>query len=700
MKRILQVFLFCLLAAPVFGAAKTQTRLLFSTETAKPGDTVWAGVELRMPAGWHSYWRNGGDSGLPTKVDWALPPGVTAGPLLWPVPRVERTPAGDTTLVTYVYDNTIVLLASLHIEGGTATGPLEIKAKVSWQECQEQCVQGHSEIQANLNVGATTVASPDASVFEQWQAKIPRLESNPKATARWAGPADTNDTRSLVIEWETPAPSADFYPYPGDGFEVSATSSVSNTVAGKIVIRKTVTKTADNWPTSLKGLLVAKTGEAIEVALPIPTAATAAGPEMAGSPSPNQGGNWALLPRMLLLAFLGGLILNVMPCVLPVISLKVLAFVNQSKESPARLRALGLVYGLGVLISFAVLAIFSIAVQRAGGVADWGAAFRNPQFRLIITVVITLVALNLFGVFEITLSGKAMGAADQLASKHGMVGAFFNGVLATVLATPCTAPFLGGALAFAFTQPPIINLSVFLSAGMGLALPFVAICLKPSLLKFLPRPGMWMERFKVGIGFAVLATAVWLFWLTATRIGKDGVLWLGLFLVVLSFAAWLWGQFMQRLGKRSGILIALAVLVFGYSYILEGKLHWRAYSTSAKQEIEWRPWSPEAVAKARSEGHPVLVDFTADSCLNCQVNKLTSIETPATRSKLKEINAVTFIADYTDENPVIARELAKFQRSGVPMVLVYPGKPNGDPIVLPTVLTPSIVSDALSKIVQ
>ena len=697
MKRVLQTVLLCILTLPTFGAAKTETRLLFSAETARLGDVVWAGIELKMPPGWHSYWRNGGDAGLSTKVDWTLPKGVTNGALLWPAPERLDTKAGDMSLITYVYENTVVLIAPIQLDADVASGPLVIKAKVLWQECQDLCVIGHAELQGILNVGETPVASVDALILDQWGKKVPPFESNPKATATWGGLHGTDDTRPLLIEWETTALSADFYPFANKGFDISPASSVSNAAPGKIVIRKTVTKTEGNWPMAIQGLLVPKSGEPIEVELPI-----WGGDAVGAAPgvSTTQAGNWALLPKMLFLALLGGLILNVMPCVLPVISLKVLAFVSQSKEAPGRLRALGLVYGLGVLVSFAILAVLSIAVQRAGGVADWGAAFRNPQFRLIITVVITLVALNLFGVFEITLSGKTMGAADQLASRHGYPGAFFNGVLATVLATPCTAPFLGGALAFAFTQPPIINLAVFLTAGLGLALPFVMICIKPSLLKFLPRPGMWMERFKVGIGFAVLATAVWLFWLTATRIGKDGVLWLGLFLVLMSFAAWLWGQFVQRLGKVSGMIVALAVLIFGYAYILEGKLHWRNYSVLAKDGIEWKTWSAEAVAKARSEGHPVVVDFTADSCLNCQVNKITSIETAATRSKLKEINAVAFIADYTDENPLIARELAKFQRSGVPMVLVYPGNPDSAPIVLPTVLTPAIMQEALGRVAK
>jgi thiol:disulfide interchange protein DsbD len=402
---------------------------------------------------------------------------------------------------------------------------------------------------------------------------------------------------------------------------------------------------------------------------------------------------------MLGFAFLGGLILNIMPCVLPVIALKILGFVGQAREEPRRVRRLGLIYGLGVIVSFLALAAIAIAVQRAGGLAGWSTAFQNPQFRVIITVLIILVALNLFGVFEITLGGRAMSAAGELSGKQGASGAFFNGVLATVLATPCTAPFLGVAIGFAFTQPPATILLIFLAVSVGLAAPFVLLCWQPGWLKFLPKPGLWMQRFKVAMGFPMLATGMWLFWLTASRLGKSGVLWFGLFLVVLSMAAWVWGEFVQRHAKRAGVAMAISLLLAlgGYAFILENQLHWRAPLTARKDGIDWQAWSQEAVEKARGEGRPVLVDFTADTCLNCKVNLISSIDREKTREKLRQINAVTLVADFTDENPAIARELKHFGRAGVPLVLVYPANKNLSPIVLPPILTQGIVLDALEK---
>lgn len=400
---------------------------------------------------------------------------------------------------------------------------------------------------------------------------------------------------------------------------------------------------------------------------------------------------------MLLLAFLGGLILNVMPCVLPVIALKILGFVNQSKEEPRRVRQLGAVYGLGVLVSFLVLAGLAIGAQRAGGVANWGDAFRNPQFQIIFTILMTLIALNLFGVFEITLSGKALGAASELSAKPGFPGAFFNGVLATLLATPCTAPFLGVALAFAFTQTPLVTILVFLAAGLGLAFPFVVLCWNPRLLKLLPKPGAWMEKFKNAMGFPMLATAVWLLWVCSSR--EDDALWLGLFLVVLALAAWIWGQFVQRGTRNRAVAVVICLLLLGadYGVILEGRLQWRSPPQTKMAGIDWKVWSPEAVEAARRAGHPVLVDFTAKSCVTCNLNLVRGLEIDRTRAKLKQIGAVAFKADYTRQDPVIGQELRRFNASGVPLVLVYSKDLSREPQVLPTFLTPAIVLAALDQ---
>jgi len=672
----------------VHAAAKTQARLILSGEGVRPGETVMAGVVLKMPPQWHTYWKNAGDSGAPTKIVWQLPEGIKAGEIQWPVP--DKFVMGGLT--TYVYHDEVLLMVPLNVAANATPGRKELLATVSWLECAELCIPGKAELHAGLEIGQSPKPSADAALFDAWLKKLPKSDPTVVAMARWEADSQ-DDSRPLILEVSA-KDAEDFFPYSADNYEVQAATEKLSSSDDKVRLRKLVKKLEGNWPDTVAGVLVGKqtqdgAAQAIEVKLPI--APVAAAPRVMAS--------LGTVLAMMGFGFLGGLILNVMPCVLPVIALKVLSFVNQAKEAPQRVRHLGLIYGAGVLVSFLALAGLAIGVQQAGGLAGWSTAFQNPQFRVLITILITLVALNLFGVFEITWTGGAMSAAGELTAKEGAAGAFFNGVLATVLATPCTAPFLGVAIGFAFTQPARVVLSIFLAVGLGLALPFVLLCWQPAWLKLLPKPGAWMERFKVAMGFPMLATAVWLFWVTASRLGKTGVLWFGIFLVVLALAAWIWGEFVQRGQRRRGLAIAisLALVVLGYSGILEKQLQWRAPISRHKEGIDWQPWSPQAVQKAREEGRPVLVDFTADTCLNCKFNLITSIDIPSVRARLKEIDAATLIGDFTDQDPAIALELQRFGRGGVPLVLIYPGELSKPPIVLPPILTPAKVLDALGK---
>jgi thiol:disulfide interchange protein len=675
-----------------FGASggHTRARLLFSEDTAKPGATVWAGVELKMDPHWHTYWRFGGDEGLgiPTTIAWTLSNGVTAGKINWPIPKKMDVKIGDSSLFYFAYEDTILLLVPIKVDASVSPGPVQVKAALKWLECEDkgQCVPAGAEVSGTFTVGGEDKVSADAKLIDQWKARLPQTASDVHATAQWDA-ISPGDTRAVIIDWESADAPGDFYPYENQGAEVQGATEIRAGAPGHIVLRKVLKKGDGAWPEKLTGILVGKVGtpdpSAVEVSLPVAAAAAAAT------------GSSASLLGMLLFAFVGGLILNVMPCVLPVIALKVLGFVNQSTSAPTRVRRLGLVYGLGVLVSFAVLAGLAITAQKAGGTAGWGDAFRNPQFRVIMTVVMALIALNLFGLFEITLGSSTMGSAANLAGKDGYPGAFFNGVLATLLATPCTAPFLGAATLFAFTQPAGITVLVFLAVGAGLAFPFVVVCWEPRLLKVLPKPGAWMEKFKIAMGFPMMATAVWLVWVASHN--SDDAMWLELFLVVVAFAAWIWGEFVQR-GSRRKVLsgaLCLLLLALGYGAILEGELQWRLPANTAREGIDWKVWSPEAVAEARKEGHPVLVDFTAKTCLTCKVNKRTSLEIAATRAKLKEIGAVAFEADFTDEDPAILAELRRHNTTGVPLVLVYSKDASKDAEVLPTWLKPSIVANAL-----
>lgn len=712
----------CLLASGLVAgpqslrAAATKAALLLSHDAARAGDVVTAAVRLQMAPGWHTYWRNSGESGSPTKIEWELPAGIAAGEILWPVPEKDALDG----LTTYIHHGEIFLLVPLTIGSGVTAVPAEIKAKVSWIECEKQCVPGGGNVSATLTIGEATTPSTAAAVIETARKQLPELGATISAKASWDAPAK-DKSRPALLEWQprNPAAKFDFYPDASRDFEVLAATERVKSDGVHARLRKVIQSNKGVWPERLTGVLVeldakGKALAAFEVNLPlaaVTTAANASTAPAAVAATPKKPTTETSLFAMLGLAFIGGLILNIMPCVLPVIALKILGFVNQSREAPGRVRKLGLVYGLGVLCSFLVLAGMIIGVQRAGRDASWGMQFQNPQFLIAITTLVVLVALNLFGVFEVSLGGTAMGAAGELASREGASGAFFNGVLATVLATPCSAPFLGFALGFAFTQPPLIIVLMFLTVGCGLALPYVVLSWEPAWLKFLPKPGAWMEKFKNVMGFPMLATAVWLFSLTVTHYGKRGALWFGMFLVVLSLALWVWGEFVQRGTKRQGLAMAISVLLAtsGFVYAMEIELQWRApiaagaagaAGGSLKESpdgIDWQPWSPEAVTAARAAGRPVFVDFTADWCVTCQANKKTSIEIATVRTKLKAINAVPLLADYTRENPVMAAELKRFGRAGVPLVVVYPRNAADAPIVLPEVLTPGLVLGALEQ---
>jgi thiol:disulfide interchange protein DsbD len=715
-------------AALAASAAHTQVRLILSADGVRPGATVLAGVDLKMDPGWHTYWRNSGEAGMATKIMWHLPPGVTAGDIQWPLP--EKLPPAEVT--TYGYNDEVMLIVPLKFAADLKPGPLDLRADISWLECSTECIPGKTNVAVTLDIGNETKAATDAALIQSWQKKVPEVDDSAawQKLAWWEKPA-AGDTRPLIVDLRflgnvaaaVAFDKADFFPDASDEFEIQGTVEKIALSSSEVKLRLSVKKFSGDWPKEISGVVVTSvpgrppTGIAVTFPVSDQAPATEAVPGRTSSENPasppvsaaNTGETPVALAqplwKMLLYAFIGGLILNIMPCVLPVIALKILGFVCEARSEPGRVRKLGLVYGLGVLVSFLALALVVIAVKAAGHHAGWGMQFGSPVFIVCLTTLVTLVALNLFGVFEVTLGGRALGAAGQLASKQGAPGAFFNGLLATALATPCTAPYLAPALGFAFAQSAPLILLVFSFAGFGLAAPYVVLSWHPSWLKFLPKPGAWMEKFKIAMGFPMLLTAVWLFNLAAGDYGSN-VLWLGVFLVLIAFAAWIFGEFVQRGRGRKFVALVLALLlaVGGYAFALENQLHWRAPvgvmdATGALKAsaggIDWQPWSPAAVAQARAAGHPVLVDFTADWCLTCQVNKKIAIEVPTVRKKLKELGAVALVGDYTHFPDDITTELSRYSRAGVPLVLVYPKNSEAQAIVLPQVLTAEIVLDAL-----
>lgn len=670
----------------------TQVRLRPEFSEVSSGDTVTVAVELTMAPGWHTYWRSPGDAGQATKVAWTLPEGFTAVSLEWPVP--ERLV--EDTLVVFAFHDTVRLLSTLSVAPGVQAGDYELTAKVSWLECEKSCIKGSTTLPLKLTIGPRRLDGEGATVVKEARARLPKPFGG-ELKFQWEAPPASGDLREATLR----------FPHAGAEWELCldrvpegqwAASAKRLQDGADVLFRPGFTRFETAWPAKVGGLLVRTLpgGERIgysfesEIASGAPLPPVALVQEASG-PTASVGSGGSSFGGMLVAAFLGGLVLNIMPCVLPVIALKILGFVGQASQQPGRVRLMGLVYGAGVLASFVALAALVIGVKSAGGTASWGMQFQNPKFLLITTALVLLVALNLFGIFEVILPGAAMQSASDLAGKEGIGGAFFNGVLATLLATPCTAPFLGVSLGYALSQSSGTILLFFITAGAGLAFPYVLLCWQPAWLRFLPKPGNWMVTFKVAMGFPVLATGLWLFTLTTPHYGEDKAFWVAMFLVAVALGAWVFGTFVQHARKSTlgGWLALLAVAASAYGWFLERELNWRhppargQSKTLHKGPIAWAAWSTDAVAALRRQGRPVLVDFTADWCTTCQINKRRAIEVEPVAKRIEELKFASLIGDFTFEDPAIAAELRRFRRAGVPLVLVYPADPSLDPIALP-----------------
>ena len=397
--------------------------------------------------------------------------------------------------------------------------------------------------------------------------------------------------------------------------------------------------------------------------------------------------------------FLGGLILNLMPCVLPVISLKIFGFIKQAEDSRRSIFIHGLAFGAGIFVWFLGLAAVIIALKSGGSEVTWAFQFQNPWFNVAIGSVVFVFALNLAGVFEFVLPGKASNAMESASSAEGLAGSFFQGIFATLLATPCTAPFLGSALGFAFSQSAAVILGMFVAVASGMALPYLLLSASPGWLKFLPRPGAWMERLKQFMAFPLLATLVWILSILGGQRGTEGVVWFCAFLLCLAFACWLLGSFCGPLTsatKRTAtLLLILATLSIGGWYFLGEKF--ARIGRESPDRIAWVPFSEAKIQAELAAGRSVFVDFTADWCITCKFNERTAIDTPTIRALLKEKNITPLKADWTNANPEITAALKSFGRVGVPFYIIYPASNPAAPIILPELLSESLLADALKK---
>lgn len=734
-------------------------RLLADPGYLTPEDRrpITLGVHLHMDSGWHTYWKNGGDAGLPTQVEWDLPTGATAGELQWPTPH-RYVEAGD--LVTFGYQDDVVLLAEFTPPAGLRAGQqLNVRANVSWLMCKELCIPGSAQVELQLPVrsdaaGWPAMSDQDAALLQAARTRLPRPATQWDAlsvtsvVSLSAIPAGQSAHVALRVAGLAQPDSVrlTWFPEYLEALELGAptsrvldkSGSDSGPELGFAVPVKLGAAAPAGQQLPVRGVLELQAPAAPPVYLAVDVPVRVAAPEEAVQGVDDQlfariltgagvgqsvadgglldsthplGGATAAPSRSLayylLLALVGGIILNVMPCVLPVLSLKVLGFVQHANEDRRTVLQLSLLFALGVLASFAALAIVVIALQAAGQQLGWGFQFQNPVFVVVMAAVVFAFGLSMFGVYEVVLPVQFGGGGRRGAAAES----FVSGLLATALATPCTAPFLGTALGFAFTQPAWAILAIFLTIGVGLALPYVVLSLNPAWLKAIPRPGAWMERFKQAMGFLLMATVVWLLWVLGNQKGLSAVVWTLAFLLALGLALWLHGSLLDLSSgarRRAAVWTAsLAIVAAAAVGFLRGPLGQRAAAAAGSAGaakgadviggVAWEPFELAALETAVRNGRTVFIDFTAEWCWTCKVNERTVLADAAVTQRMQQLQVLAMKGDWTNRDPVITQVLRRFGRSGVPFYAVFPAGQLGDPIVLPELINASVVLQALEK---
>ena len=653
------------------GKTLVKASLLADTTAIVPGQPFQVGLLLEMARGWHTYWEYSGDSGLPTTIDWNLPPGFAASAIQWPVPEAKTEP-GD--IQVYAYSGRVLLLTTI-TPPSDASGNVILRAAASWLVCAEVCVPGGAELELALPVGKSA-APANAALFEEFRSQLPSNEPPPFELA-WKR---AGDVLTLQVQGTPAATPLSLYPLP-----------TKNQIVGQPVFEAPDTLTI-KAASPFTGVLSAGEGPARRAWFVSDTASA--------EPVITDQSSTLSLWVALFYGFLGGLILNLMPCVLPVISLKIFGFIKQAEDSRRSILLHGLAFAAGIFVWFLGLATVIIALKSGGTEVTWAFQFQNPWFNVAIGSVVFVFALNLAGVFEFVLPGQASNAMESAGSTGGLTGSFFQGVFATLLATPCTAPFLGSALGFAFSQSATVILAVFAAVASGMASPYLILSASPGWLKFLPRPGVWMEYLKQFMAFPLLATLIWILSILGGQRGTEGVIWFCAFLLCLAFACWLLGSFCGPLASRAkrtfALLFILATLGLGGWYFLGKKFAHIGLETMDR--IAWVPFSKARVEEELAAGRSVFVDFTADWCITCKFNERTAIDTPAIHALLKEKNITPIKADWTNANPEITAALKSFGRVGVPLYVIFSASDPQAPVVLPELLTESLLADALKKI--
>jgi thiol:disulfide interchange protein len=702
-------------AMPAFAAsnaadlAHVHVELISSGVGTPAPNQALAGLYFKLEPGWHVYWKNPGDAGQPPTIHWTLPDGVTAGPLEFPAPK--RLPLGP--LMDFGYENEVVFPFTLNLAPSIKSGSaVHTSAKVNWLVCQATCIPEKAELTLDIPTG-TGKGSGNAAVLDLLKKTWDDLPKGLPAESK-LGFAPTKDGWRLTVITGQRETQADFFPADPDYLANAAAQKVTpNPVGFSLDLKKDAA--ASTTPKELRGLIELSGGRVYDIVAPrgkavaIVTRSTGAPPTANSAGSANAGsssdrGISAASPgflRIIGLAFLGGIILNLMPCVFPVLFLKGLALVNSGSEQRHSMRAHGLVYTLGIVVSFWALVGALLGLRAGGAHLGWGFQFQSPIFLFLIAGLLFFLGLSLAGQFEIGLSLTSKGGS--LAAKQGYAGSFFTGVLAVIVATPCTAPFMGAAIGYALAASAAATFAVFTALALGLAAPYLVLTLQPAWTRILPRPGAWMEVLRQAVSIPIFGTVIWLAWVIANAYGATMLAALLVSFLLLAIAGWFLGRWPAK-GWSAVLagLIALCVVglsIYAKSVVEPSFAPGRVLTLNANLPpgSTWQPWSADSVTRYESQGTPVFVDFTAKWCLSCQVNERIALTRPEVMAAFADHHVALLKADWTQHDDAITEALQKLGRSGVPAYALYvPGDPN--PRLLPEALTPGIVLDALAQL--
>jgi thiol:disulfide interchange protein DsbD len=691
------VFLHFILSPAVFAAPiqadYATVELISEYDAVVPGQSFDLAVRFDLDEHWHIYWKNPGASGLSTTIDWVLPESIEAGELQWPAP--ERIQLGG--LMNYGYEEEVVFIVTVQAPEDLKPGSdLAITANLSWLICKETCLPGEAALDLVLPVASKAEPSTEATAFAEARNRQARA-AHPWVTTAYL------EEEALVVMIEGEELAADFYLYvDSEGLVDPSADQVWSTPApNRAELRFALDAPFfENQPSGVSGVLQSgnDSWEFNTEILDTPQRFAQTAPKPVGFEQRLLAFG---LPGILALAFLGGLILNIMPCVLPVLSLKVFSLLKHAGQTRSDALRHGLAYTAGVVLSFIALAAALFILRALGERIGWGFQLQSPGFVVVLSAVFFLFGLNLMGVFE--LGGRLVGADNKVAKRKDVLGSFGMGVLAAVVGAPCMGPLVAGVSGLAVQANVATGLLTFGMMGFGLSSPFLVLSVFPKLVAFLPKPGLWMESFKQGMGFLLMAAVVFLALVVGRQGGVDGIFILLIVILLSSVAAWVFGRWgaaarsrrSQWIARLLALFLIGASLFYGVRSIKEAYLDYGNQETIADSSGQWGAWSSSRVDELLAKGRPVFVDFTATWCLICQVNKKVALRTDATESLFTKKGIVAMEADWTRYDSDITDTLEKFGRSGVPLYLLY--TPDGAVTVLPQSLTNSIVRDAVEK---